>query len=166
MFQVKQLETPISFLLRIMLLGKVKAEKKYVAIQGMPLTYFYSYTFKKKKFAPSTPSEDKAEKFYFPIVPSTYNYKTDEIAIFAYCSPTKFKSLTGNLKNFLDMKSGEKSVNGRLTRYLHKVPQKILDVYTKPKGGVAFKVASSDKLITVDVESITELGASPTPAKK
>lgn len=148
-------ENPLSFHVSDFASGKVEVKKLYLAVKGIPLTDIYSYTYKKKKFSSSTPTEEKAKAFYFPIVPKDFNYQKDEITTFVHATPTEFKKLTNGFKSFINLKSDEKVLKGR-RKALFKVPKVILDAYAHPKGAnvVSFKVADPKKLITIDFDSI------------
>lgn len=148
-------ENPLSFNASDFASGKLKVKKTYLEIKGIPLTALYSYTYKKKEFNPSTPTEEKAKAFYFPIVPKGYSYQNDKITIFVHATPSEFKTLTNEFKEYIDLNSDEKVVVGRRKAFF-KVPQVILNAYTKPQGGnaISFKVADPKKILTIDFDSI------------
>lgn len=135
--------------------GKVKIDKKYLAIKGIPLTGLYSYTISKKKYSATTPSEDKARNFYFPLVPPSFNPQKDELSVFVYAEPKLFNKITNSRKDFININSPEKVTYGSTTKS-NKVPNIIIDVYTKPStsGGLSFKVAPPEKRLTIKLDKI------------
>ena len=142
-------ENPLSFHVKDFMTGKVDPTKKtYYAIKGVPLTTYYSYTFKKKKYSLRKPTVKDAKTFYFPILPKDYDGSKDEIKVFVYASPSKFRAQTGQLKTFIDFPDGEKVLKGK--KKFFKVPKVILDVYRKKN----IKIAPTDKILTVVLDTI------------
>lgn len=142
-------ENPLAFHVRDYMSGKIDPKKKtYYAIKGVPLTRFYSYTYKKKKYTSRKPTEKDAKEFYFPILPKNYDGTKDEIKVFVYVRPSKFKEVTKEMKEFIDFPDGEKTLKGR--KKIFKVPDVILNVYKKKN----IKVAPSDQILTVILDSI------------
>ncbi len=128
-----------------------RLEKTFLEVSGAPLTGFYSYT----RRANRAPTESNAEKYYFPIVPINFNKKKDQLAIFAYCAPEKFRLLTNNLKKrWLNTNASKKhKIRGKRTLFYHEVPDAVIELFSnaQPKG-YGFKI--SRQVTTIELIGI------------
>ena len=137
-------ENPLKATISDILTEKVKLDKTYVAVQGVALTGLYSYTYKKKKYSSGKVDESKANKFYFPIVSKTFNPAKDELSVFVSVSPTEFKKMTNELKDFMMTNSPEKTLHGSVSG---KLPREIVSAYTSASANI--KVAPEAKRIII-----------------
>lgn len=139
-------KNPLKFTARGYADKKMEIEKKYLAIEGIPLTALYSFTYKKGK--PGI--EANADNFYFPIIPPDFEATKDSLAIFAYCSTGTFNKITDNLKNFYKLTAKPKTTTGTRSDFLYAIPAHIVEAYEKNK----IKVAPSEKRLTIKLISI------------
>ncbi|MEM7180638.1 MAG: hypothetical protein AAF518_06985 [Spirochaetota bacterium] len=140
---------PFFFHVRDLMQGKVAiANKTNFVIQGIPLTHYYSYTYKKKTYSVKKPSVADANHFYFPVLPKNYNASKDKIQIFVHANVDQFRKLTKQLTTFMNFTDEEKLIKAK--KSFMPVPKIIQNVYLQKN----IKLAPSDKILTVDLDEI------------
>jgi hypothetical protein len=139
-------QNPLRLTARDHIIDPKKANKKYLAILGIPLTAFYSFNYKKNKPA----SEENAEHFYFPVIPPDFDVKKDPLTIFVYASPKEFRDITDNLKKFYKLMDEPRLTRGYRAASKYEVPESVLRTYENNQ----IIVAPRDKRITIHLTAI------------
>ncbi|MEM7182667.1 MAG: hypothetical protein AAF518_17260 [Spirochaetota bacterium] len=129
--------------------GKVDvSDDNRFIIKGVPLTTYYSYSFKLSKVRNRKPTVKDAKEFYFPILPQDYDGAKDSIKIFVRVSRVRFRAMTKQMKKLIDFKDGERLITARKSDL--KIPKVVVNVYRDRD----IEVVPDNQILTIDLEDI------------